>query len=150
VRDDRHYTGYVLTSNGDYLVQISDNDAKTGYFIVDKSGKRYDGGNGITAREWKTVNEKEVPRDTRMELQWAFETYEIPGDARRMCASVRRNDALLDACEGTHDFLRYSSNGLASRYRCTKCGGDVSVIAKMWYEKGVKDAGYQKGKKKKI
>lgn len=78
MRDDRHYTGYVKTPTDYYYVQVSDNQAKYGYYLVDRFGNKFDGGIGIYDREWSEISETDVPQRVRMGLEWVFKTYVAP------------------------------------------------------------------------
>jgi hypothetical protein len=57
---------------------------------------------------------------------------------------VRANHAALDACPGPHDFSVPLEQPLphmpARRWACSRCGGAIDVVAKSWYEKGLKHA----------
>ena len=78
MRDDKHYTGFVRTYNGDYAVQISDNSARCGYYLITRDGGKYDGGLGSSARWWAPIREEEVPPADMEALVWAFDSYEAP------------------------------------------------------------------------
>ena len=64
---------------------------------------------------------------------------------------VKANRAKLDACAGPHAFLLCIPRGsccpvatptpqqrFGAKWRCTKCGGDVDGVYKIWYELGLK------------
>jgi len=64
-------------------------------------------------------------------------------DTDQILREIKANGALLDGCAGPHTFVpheRYGSDGkgMVRKYRCQLCGGTVDVIAKLWYERGLK------------
>lgn len=53
---------------------------------------------------------------------------------------VKANHAKLNACPGPHDFQPESDppTRRVNRFRCTKCGGTVSLSDYKWYQDGLK------------
>ena len=54
--------------------------------------------------------------------------------------NVRANHDALEACAGPHDFQRVDSKKIGSRWRCSKCGGEIDGVALSWYRAGLKHA----------
>lgn len=53
---------------------------------------------------------------------------------------VKANHSALRACPGPHNFVAESDPPMrrVNRYRCTKCGGTVSINGFHWYSEGLK------------
>lgn len=69
-------------------------------------------------------------------------------ELRDIIDEVRANAARLESCEGPHDFQPESGatpRRPGDRYKCTKCGGMLGAIERLWYERGLKDAARLKG-----
>lgn len=49
-----------------------------------------------------------------------------------------RNAKKLEKCEGPHDFTDVEVTSGQVFYRCTKCAGRVSAVARLWYQNGLK------------
>jgi hypothetical protein len=59
-------------------------------------------------------------------------------DAKQILEEVKENRAKLDSCD-LHDFSIVNlKHGILKEYQCSKCNGKVDLIAKSWYEKGLK------------
>jgi len=54
---------------------------------------------------------------------------------------VRKNHQKLDSCQ-RHDFSidMNPEKPVGKKYQCTRCGGEVDLSAKHWYEKGLAHA----------
>lgn len=52
---------------------------------------------------------------------------------------VKANQKRLDDCKGPHNFRPIHEDGkkLVRDYRCSKCGGKIDAIHKIWYCKGL-------------
>ena len=52
---------------------------------------------------------------------------------------VKANHKKLDGCKGPHDFrpLPIEGKTLIRDYLCSKCGGKLEAIHKLWYERGL-------------
>lgn len=61
-------TGYVLTSDGIWLVQRPNTAARWGFYLEDEH-QSWDGGIGV-ATEWALKPRAEVPMDVRKRLGW--------------------------------------------------------------------------------
>ena len=55
--------------------------------------------------------------------------------------NVKANRAMLESCS-LHDFSidLKPEQAYGKRFRCSKCGGEVDHITKLWYEKGIEHA----------
>ena len=63
-------------------------------------------------------------------------------EAQRIFEQVKANSKTLEGCAGPHDFSKEHekyAHGLVRSWACRKCGGTVDNIAKLWYERGLKD-----------
>lgn len=63
-------------------------------------------------------------------------------DYKALWEQVKENHRVLDACDG-HDFSRDVTareigmqRAIGKRWECTRCGGVVDSMAKLWYERG--------------
>ena len=65
-----------------------------------------------------------------------------PINVRAIWDEVRANQARLDACAGPHDFRPEDPPPKIDmrRYVCAKCGGDVTSVNKLWYDRGLEHA----------
>jgi len=63
-------------------------------------------------------------------------------DAKKIWDDVQANAKKLAGCAGPHDFsiARSPEKKLTGRWACSRCGGEVDPIAKLWYERGLADA----------
>lgn len=70
----------------------------------------------------------------------------------RVLFEVKVNQGRLKLCEKPHDFSIVldritkepienptPDQRLFARCRCTKCGGEVDAMARLWYERGLED-----------
>jgi len=57
-------------------------------------------------------------------------------DARKVLDNVKVNIKRLDDCVGPHDF-QIIDGSVPRKFRCSKCHGEVSSSAAMWYSKGL-------------
>ena len=62
-------------------------------------------------------------------------------DYKEMMNDIKENHRKLDGCR-FHEFSIDVTldKKFDKRYRCIKCGGEVSAMAKHWYEKGKEQA----------
>lgn len=62
-----------------------------------------------------------------------------PETMNEILRNVKANIAKLDGCKGPHEFaLSEPEEGqVVRRYVCSKCGGHVEAIYKLWYEEGL-------------
>jgi hypothetical protein len=66
---------------------------------------------------------------------------QVSPDYRTALAEVRANQAMLDGCEGPHEFERVDdAPKLFGRWRCSKCGGEIDNLARTWYARGFNHA----------
>ena len=63
---------------------------------------------------------------------------EDPDTINEIFKQVKRNHKKLDECVGPHDFKPLIEDGdkLIRDYRCTRCGGVIDAINKIWYDRG--------------
>lgn len=62
----------------------------------------------------------------------------------QLMADVKENFKKLDECEKPHDFqpsmwIGHDQNKFATRYTCSKCGGEIDGIQRKWYVEGLCD-----------
>ena len=59
--------------------------------------------------------------------------------AQQIWQAVKANKKRLDNCNGPHDFQPIHEDGkkLVRDYRCSKCGGKIDAIHKIWYCEGL-------------
>lgn len=64
-------------------------------------------------------------------------------DSNAIMAEIRANTAQLDGCVKPHNFSVDASpdKPLFKKWQCSKCGGKVDAINKIWYERGLRDVG---------
>lgn len=57
---------------------------------------------------------------------------------------VKENARKLNGCPGPHDFSIETTRGkaLSKRWKCSKCGGEVSAVEKRWYCLGLEHGGH--------
>jgi len=67
-----------------------------------------------------------------------FATME-PETIKQIWRDVKANHDKLDKCEGPHEFKPIPVEGktLVRDYLCSKCGGKIDAIHKIWYERGL-------------
>lgn len=70
---------------------------------------------------------------------------EAKEEGKHMMALIKENHKLLDSCD-LHNFTIELKTLSGRVYECSKCGGEVSSEAKMWYEKGIKHIDDKRGK----
>lgn len=74
-------------------------------------------------------------------------------DNQKLFELIQLNHKKLDSCSKPHEFLicldRRTRQPLenptpqqqfGARWRCSKCGGDVDSVVRLWYNRGLKDA----------
>lgn len=137
MRNDRHYTGYIRTQSGTIMAQISDSAAVNGFYIVDRTGKVYDGGIAHHIREWSPVTEEEITPEEALAVKWVFKSYKRP-KGWDTWMEVSENKALIDECP-RHNFSRHPE-AFGASYVCECCGGAASAVSVNWYNRGLKDA----------
>jgi len=71
------YRGYVKLSNGNFAVQIPNNNSSYGFYLTmayeDGSSQSWDGGIGIGAESWEIISPEEVPENIKNLLEWLLE-----------------------------------------------------------------------------
>jgi hypothetical protein len=61
-------------------------------------------------------------------------------EAVRLWDEVQVNQHVLAACVPPHDFVQVDpKKGIGGNYRCSKCGGEVENLHRVWYEQGLAD-----------
>ena len=50
---------------------------------------------------------------------------------------AKRNLRILDGCDGPHEFESVEGATGTNKFRCVKCGGEMSISEKEWYQKGL-------------
>lgn len=63
---------------------------------------------------------------------------------KQIMKSVKENHAKMEACL-CHDFSIdvTPERRLGKKWQCTKCSGIIDIHAKIWYERGRKDAKHE-------
>ena len=61
-------------------------------------------------------------------------------DVEKIMAKVQENKRKLNTCSRPHTFAP-ANQQLFSRYVCSKCGGEVSLMEAIWYKRGMEDGG---------
>lgn len=60
-------------------------------------------------------------------------------NAKEIFEKVQENEKKLDDCT-IHDFsIPMEPGKLVRRWKCSRCEGEVDVLAKRWYERGLED-----------
>lgn len=66
---------YVKLSDGTWLVQVTDPDARWGFYLCDED-QSWDGGFGIADnQEWTIVQDTKVPKSVKARLGWIIEEH---------------------------------------------------------------------------
>lgn len=63
-------------------------------------------------------------------------------NSKQLIEEVKVNMDKLNHCEAPHDFSIDMDKGkpINKRFQCTKCGGYIWEIDKIWYERGLLDS----------
>ena len=61
-------------------------------------------------------------------------------DVEKIMTKVQENKRKLDTCSRPHTFAPVNQQ-LFSRYVCSNCGGEVSLMGAVWYKRGMEDGG---------
>jgi hypothetical protein len=62
-------------------------------------------------------------------------------DTKKIMREIYENRDKLRDCNKPHDFSidLNPERKLGKRWKCSKCGGEIDAIGKMWYERGLED-----------
>ena len=71
-----------------------------------------------------------------------------PEEIRKIWIDVQENKVKLESCD-MHNFsiditTEQNNKTLLRKWKCSKCGGKVDSVAKIWYERGLKDGSTKK------
>lgn len=62
-------------------------------------------------------------------------------ETRKIFEQVKANQAALDSCDSPHDFVDMLALKVPGhRYKCRKCGGELSGHCVRWYLLGIRHA----------
>lgn len=67
---------YVKGDNGEYYVQVKDENSRWGFYLAQAFGddsQSWDGGFDSGASTWEIVPVSKVPRKVRREMDWLFQ-----------------------------------------------------------------------------
>jgi hypothetical protein len=59
-------------------------------------------------------------------------------DFNEIYEQVKANHSRLRSCPGPHDFQAVEPGKVSSRYKCTKCNGDIDPVHYKWYMDGLR------------
>lgn len=65
--------GYVLTDEGEVLIQVPDENTQWGFYLTD-GDQSWDGGVGVS-EGWEALkrNDRRITEDERAKLEWVFD-----------------------------------------------------------------------------
>ena len=58
-------------------------------------------------------------------------------DLKNVWDGIKRNMKILDECVGPHEWEPIDNPHGQKRFVCKKCGGDIDMVGKEWYQKGL-------------